>query len=121
MQPKTNLSSKSNNLNCYDHELGFFDSAAVKNNFDNNDFLFRPNKYNLNYTSKCNQNSNEYGEHQTNYVTPKKQKNIENNDPSESAKLLDRIYGKQWRHIDGVLMETKKKNLNNEYFGDFNK
>lgn len=57
-------------------------------------------------------------EFQNNYATPKKnhiQVNI-----SESAKLLDRIYGKEWRNVDGVIKISKKKKYNDELFDSFN-
>lgn len=47
-----------------------------------------------------------------NYSTPKK-KNISPKDLSESAKLLDRIYGKEWRNVDGVIKNIEKKSNEN--------
>uniref|UniRef100_A0A2H8TPB7 Acidic repeat-containing protein n=1 Tax=Melanaphis sacchari TaxID=742174 RepID=A0A2H8TPB7_9HEMI len=54
-----------------------------------------------------------------NYITPVKN-HIQSNHLSESAKLLDRIYGKEWRCIDGVLKNSKTKYLNNEIDDDLN-
>ncbi|KAL4097822.1 hypothetical protein QTP88_022530 [Uroleucon formosanum] len=54
-----------------------------------------------------------------NFSTPVK-KHIQGNHLSESAKLLDRIYGKKWRCIDGVLRNSKTKYLNDELYGDYN-
>lgn len=51
-----------------------------------------------------------------NYTTPKQ--HVQINDLSESAKLLDRIYGKEWRHINNVIKGTKK-NLNDELFKNY--
>lgn len=39
---------------------------------------------------------------------------------SESAKLLDRMYGKEWRNIDGVIKNVKIK-INDENFENDNK
>lgn len=36
-------------------------------------------------------------------------------DLTESAKLLDRIYGKKWRSVDGVIKNCNKTNLNNVF------
>lgn len=48
-----------------------------------------------------------------NYFTPKEKHNQTQN-LLESAKLLDSIYGKEWRRINGVIKDAKKKNLNDE-------
>lgn len=53
-----------------------------------------------------------------NFTTPVK-KHIQSNHLSESAKLLDRIYGKEWRCIDGVLRNSKTRYLNDELYGDY--
>lgn len=53
-----------------------------------------------------------------NCITPK-EKHIEV--VTESAKLLDRIYGKEWRKIDGVINIPKKNILSNESFRIDNK
>lgn len=58
-------------------------------------------------------------EFKNNYTTPIK-KDIQSNHLSESAKLLDRIYGREWRSIDGVLQNSKTKNLTDELYGDYN-
>jgi len=58
-------------------------------------------------------------EFKNNYTTPIK-KHIQSNHLSESAKLLDRIYGREWRSIDGVLRNSKTKNLTDELYGDYN-
>lgn len=50
--------------------------------------------------------------HTTNVVS--KEKHVEINNLTESAKLLDRIYGKQWRNIDGIIKSSNIKNLNDE-------
>lgn len=50
----------------------------------------------------------------SNCTTPTKS-DIYTNHLSESAKLLDRIYGKTWRTVDGVL-----KNSNKELFRNYN-
>lgn len=55
-----------------------------------------------------------------NFVTPVKKHIIQNNHLSESSKLLDRIYGKEWRCVDGVLRNSKTKYLNDELNGDYN-
>lgn len=57
-------------------------------------------------------------EFQNNYTTPKV-KSIQASDLSESAKLLDRIYGNDWRHIDGVIKDLNKKHLSDELFEHF--
>lgn len=54
-----------------------------------------------------------FSNYQNKSITPKKQNIIDNN-LSESAKLLDRIYGKEWRNIDGVIKSSTIKNLNVE-------
>ncbi|XP_015372988.1 PREDICTED: uncharacterized protein LOC107168180 [Diuraphis noxia] len=54
-----------------------------------------------------------------NYTTPIK-KHSQINHLSESTKLLDRIYGKKWRSIDGVLRNSKTKNLTDELYEDNN-
>lgn len=57
-------------------------------------------------------------EFQNNYATPKDnhiQKNI-----SESAKILDRIYGNEWRSVDGVIKISKKEKCNDKLFDSFN-
>lgn len=59
-------------------------------------------------------------EFKNNYTTPVKN-HIQSNHLSESAKLLDRIYGKEWRCVDGVLKNSKTKYLNNELYDDYNK
>lgn len=51
---------------------------------------------------------NESSSFQNNYTTPKKN-HIQSNDILESTKLLDRIYGNEWRHIDGVIRSSQKK------------
>jgi len=53
-----------------------------------------------------------------NFITPVKKHN-QSNHLSESAKLLDRIYGKEWRRVDGVLRNSKTKFLNDELYGDY--
>lgn len=58
-------------------------------------------------------------EFKNNFTTPIN-KHIHSNHLSESAKLLDRIYGKEWRCIDGVLRNSKTKNLSDELYGDYN-
>jgi len=54
-----------------------------------------------------------------NYTTPTN-KHIQSNHLSESAKLLDRIYGREWRNVDGVLRNSKTKYLTDELYGDYN-
>jgi len=76
----------------------------------------------LKYTdtiSKLNHITNESLKLKNNYSTPK-DKHILSKNFSDSAKLLDSIYGKEWRHIDGVIKEPKKKNLNNDLFEKYN-
>jgi len=58
-------------------------------------------------------------EFKNNFTTPINKHNQSNN-LSESAKLLDRIYGKKWRCIDGVLRNSKTKYFNDELYGDYN-
>lgn len=58
-------------------------------------------------------------EFKNSYTTPVK-KHIQSNHLSESAKLLDRIYGKEWRCVDGVLQNSKTKYLSDELYGDYN-
>lgn len=48
-----------------------------------------------------------------NYFTPKEQ-HTQTQNLLKSAKLLDSIYGKEWRRINGIIKDPKKKNLNNE-------
>ncbi|CAH1738930.1 unnamed protein product [Aphis gossypii] len=59
-------------------------------------------------------------EFKDNYTTPVKN-HIQSNHLSESAKLLDRIYGKEWRCVDGVLKNSKTKYLNDELYDNYNK
>lgn len=56
---------------------------------------------------------------QNNYSTPKTN-HIQNYDTLESAKLLDRIYGNEWRHIDGVIRNSKKKRTLHQPINNFN-
>ncbi|XP_008186400.2 uncharacterized protein LOC100165520 [Acyrthosiphon pisum] len=64
--------------------------------------------------TKCKDDS------KNNFATPVKKHIIQNNHLSESAKLLDRIYGKEWRCVDGVLRNSKTKYLNDELNRDYN-
>jgi len=60
---------------------------------------------------------NKYFEFHNNYVTPK-QKHVQIDNLTESAKLLDRIYGNEWRLINGVIKDSKK-NLSDELFENY--
>lgn len=62
-------------------------------------------------------NFSEFKNTSNNFSTPKK-KSITPKDLSESAKLLDRIYGKEWRNIDGVIKNIKEKQSNEHFAND---
>lgn len=64
--------------------------------------------------SAFNHVENTNSEFQNNYTTPKV-KNNQTSNLSESAKLLDRIYGYKWRHIDGVIKDSNKKHLSKHF------
>lgn len=96
-------------------------SNGIDNN--NQDFGYSPTKlvFNSESTSKLVhkdvdsslihvQNNSDF---KNNYFTPKEQHN-QTQYLLESAKLLDSIYGKEWRGINGVIKDAKKKNLNDE-------
>lgn len=70
------------------------------------------------YSSECNNDINSVLVNEKNkFSTPEKQ-HTQTNSPLilESAKLLDRIYGKQWRNIDGVIKNYKTTYMSDELF-----
>lgn len=95
-------SNSSNKINSKDN------SSDIKNSFTK-----------IKYKDKNHIQDNLH-EFKNNYTTPVKKHNIQSNHLSESAKLLDRIYGKEWRYVDGVLHNPKAKDLNDELYGDYN-
>lgn len=115
----TSLVSSPNNSY---QDLTNVDTSPIKVNHNFNSGILLSNstqsfsKPNSNDTiSVYNHIEGKNSEFQNNYITPKV-KNIEKSDLSESAKLLDRIYGNEWRSIDGVIKDSKKKHLSDEHF-----
>lgn len=60
---------------------------------------------------------NKHYEFNNDYATPK-QKHVQINNLTKSAKVLDRIYGNEWRLINGVIKDAKKK-LSDELFENY--
>lgn len=103
----TSILSNSNNINISNQN---YNSLTKIIHFDS--------KNNL---SDMNNKQVEHSEFQNNYTTPK-ENHIQNNHLTESAKLLDRFYGKEWRSVDGIFKNSKKKKkLSDEHFGNNNK
>jgi hypothetical protein len=90
-------------INSINSEISLSDSIQNFSKLECND-----TNYAFNHVEDIN------SEFQNNYTTPKV-KNNQTSDLSESAKLLDRIYGYEWRHIDGVIKVTDKKHLNKHF------
>lgn len=122
----TSILSNSNNIN----NLENINNGKQNNNsltkiihFDSENNLSDSNKslkleYNITSTMSNNKQV-EHSNYQNNYATPK-EKQIKNNHLIKSAKLLDRIYGKEWRSVDGVIKNSKKKKLSDEDFVNYN-
>lgn len=122
----TSILSNSNNIN----NLENINNGNQNNNsltkmihFDSENNLSDSNKSFLKYnitSTMSNSKKVKHSEYQYNYATPK-EKQIQNNYLTESAKLLDRIYGKEWRSVDGVIKNSKKKKkLSDEDFVNYN-
>lgn len=114
---KSTTSVLSNISNIYNGNQNVDSSITIQ--IENN--LPDSNKKKLyNITSMTKNKSVKHSEFQNNYATPK-EKHIQNNQLTESAKLLDKIYGKEWRSVDGVIKNSKrKKKLDDEHFGNYN-
>ncbi|VVC35819.1 SprT-like,High mobility group box domain [Cinara cedri] len=80
----------------------------IVKNLNSEDYLHNTNKgfSNLEYNDLNPENLKDKSFFQNSFITPKKN-DIQTNDLVESAKLLDRFYGNEWRDIDGVI-STKK-------------
>lgn len=81
---------------------------SISNSFSylNSDHKDFENEYN-----KISPSIDNISTFENNCITPK-EKHIKV--LSESAKLLDRFYGNEWRKIDGVLSNTKEKKLSDK-------
>ncbi|XP_050442475.1 arrestin domain-containing protein F-like isoform X2 [Adelges cooleyi] len=81
-----------------------------------NDNLYEKKTAKVEYYKKsfiCNSKQLNNSDHENNgFLTPTKTYE-QPNDLTESAKVLDRLYGNQWRNINGIIVDAKKKNLNN--------
>lgn len=112
---KSTTSVLSNISNIYNGNVDSSITIQMENNLSDSN---KKNVYDI--TSMSKNKSVKHSEFQNNYATPK-EKYIQNNQLTESAKLLDKIYGKEWRSIDGVIKNSKKKKkLGDEHFGNYN-
>jgi len=114
--------------NCINYDMSIHSISSGSNDSFNSFASLHSNKSIQNINSKDHVSGTEDSftrikckdDSKNNFVTPVKRHIIQNNHLSESAKLLDRIYGKEWRYVDGVLRNSETKYLNDELNGDYN-
>lgn len=102
----TSVLSNSNDIDNNNQDFGNSPTRLIFNSKNTSKFVHE----NIDSSLIHVQNNSDF---KNNYFTPKEQCNP-NQHLLESAKLLDSIYGKEWRHINGVIKDVKKKNLNDE-------
>lgn len=107
---KTRMIIKSCSNECVKSTKNLLSDFNYKSNEQNDNLHFANKSLSKLECDNLMQENLENKSFQNNYTTPKKN-HIESNDILESAKLLDRIYGNEWRHIDGVIRSSQKKTL----------
>lgn len=105
---KSTLSSLSSPMNIINDNQNLYYSSTENSNITSSKLE------NHNGNSATNNVRNSSSPSKNNYSTPKKSL-INPLHLSESIKLLDRLYGKEWRCVDGVLKNCNRTNLNDVF------